>query len=252
MDRAGPPRWEALRQEDACILVRWCTARHEAADGPYQRREAARALMLALVCAGAPWPDVQRAADAFVDAVLELDDSASPGPSQLADLQECAQVMLAFPGHPRTRAVIDAASALTRVDPWDGIPSDGADEAEDERRAAHAWMRAELQLCLAALAPDQVAIPAVTADSPPGSLVPPAVAGDGPRFGRAVDLMVRAARDRGTRSARTDSDVFHQRVQGYQDAGSAFLWAASRSIAPALGLTPDPPAPDTQVFYVVS
>ncbi|WP_438018540.1 hypothetical protein WMF18_05445 [Sorangium sp. So ce315] len=206
---------------------------------PLTRLTCAREMMLALFCAGAPWDEIARAADAYVAEALAAPLDAEGMVARAIDLTECAQVQLVFPDDAARRArIVEAVTGLL------------AQRSEAPAAPGHAEMLADLKLHAAALEERRGALPALEGlELPRYALLDPVLHGDGAAFAEAVDETVRGARDRGTRCARPDSALFVQRVQGFQDVGSGFLHAGSRRAGLILGLKLPEPPPDTRPFY---
>ncbi|KYF61477.1 hypothetical protein BE11_24390 [Sorangium cellulosum] len=239
LDRFDAPRWERLSRSDAAALVGYWCGRGALAEQPLDRSSCARGMMMALFCAGAPWDEIAKATDEFVNETVAVPRDAERAIVRAIHLTECLQAQLVFPDDAaRRERLIEAGSALLAEQSGvDGVPG-------------HAETLADLKLHMAAVEERREALPALEGLEPGViSLLGPLHRADGAAFAQAIDTIVRDARDRGTRCARPDSAMFVQRIQGFEDVGTGFLYAGSRRIGLFFGLRmPDPP-PDTLPFY---
>ncbi|AUX29467.1 MULTISPECIES: hypothetical protein [Sorangium] len=239
LDRFGAPRWERLSRSDAAVLVGYWYGRGAAAERPLERLTCARGMMMTLFCAGAPWDEIAKAADGYVNEALAAPRDAESTIMRAIHLTECMQIQLVFPDDAARRArLIEAGSALL------------AEQSGTRGVPGHAETLADLKLHLAAVDERREALPALEGlELGCYSLLEPVHRADGAAFAEAIDAIVRGARDRGTRCARPDSALFVQRIQGFEDVGSGFLYGGSRRIGAVFGLRVPEPPPDTLPFY---
>ncbi|WP_437735370.1 hypothetical protein [Sorangium sp. So ce1335] len=239
LDRFDAPRWERLSRSDAAALVGFLCGRSVAAEQPLARSTSARGMMMALFCAGAPWDEIAKAADEFINETVAVPRDAERAIVRAINLTECMQAQLVFPDDAaRRERLIEAGSALL------------ADQSGVDGLPGHAETLADLKLHMAAVEERREALPALEGlELGVVSLLGPLHRADGAAFAKSIDMLVRDARDRGTRCARPGSALFVQRVQGFQDVGLGFLFAGSRRIGAVFGLRMPEPPPDTLPFY---